>query len=41
MCSMSWPEPIAILPLFLAEGLLLAPVRALAAQHGWRMASSR
>ena len=32
------PEPIAILPLFLAEGLLLSPVRALASQHGWRIA---
>ena len=31
-------EPVAIVPLFLAEGLLLSPVRALAAQHGWRMA---
>jgi sirohydrochlorin cobaltochelatase len=31
--------PIAILPLFLAEGLLLSHVRALAAQHGWRIAS--
>ena len=30
--------PVAILPLFLAEGLLLSQVRALAAQHGWRMA---
>ena len=30
--------PVAILPLFLAEGLLLSPVRALAAQHGWRVA---
>ena len=32
-------EPVAVLPLFLAEGLLLAPVRALASQHGWRMAA--
>ncbi len=32
------PEPIAILPLFLAEGLLLSSVRALAAGRGWRMA---
>ena len=32
------PEPIAILPLFLAEGLLLARVRALAAERGWRIA---
>jgi sirohydrochlorin cobaltochelatase len=31
--------PVAILPLFLAEGLLLSPIRALAAQHGWRIAS--
>jgi sirohydrochlorin cobaltochelatase len=32
-------EPVAILPLFLSEGLLLSPVRALAVQHGWRMAT--
>jgi sirohydrochlorin cobaltochelatase len=32
-------EPVAVLPLFLAEGLLLAPIRALASQHGWRMAA--
>ena len=32
------PEPIALLPLFLAEGLLLSPARALASQHGWRIA---
>jgi sirohydrochlorin ferrochelatase len=32
------PEPIAVLPLFLAEGLLLSPVRALAGEHGWRIA---
>jgi sirohydrochlorin cobaltochelatase len=31
-------EPIAVLPLFLAEGLLLAPVRKLAAVRGWRLA---
>ena len=31
------PEPIAILPLFLADGLLLSPVRALASQHGWHI----
>jgi sirohydrochlorin cobaltochelatase len=31
-------EPVGILPLFLAEGLLLSPVRALASQHGWRIA---
>jgi sirohydrochlorin cobaltochelatase len=30
--------PLAILPLFLADALLLSPVRALASQHGWRMA---
>ncbi len=30
--------PVAILPLFLADALLLSPVRALASQHGWRMA---
>jgi sirohydrochlorin cobaltochelatase len=32
-------EPVAILPLFLTDGLLLSPVRALAAQHGWRIAT--
>ena len=32
------PEPIAAVPLFLAEGLLLAPVRKLAAERGWQMA---
>jgi sirohydrochlorin cobaltochelatase len=32
------PEPIAIQPLFLADGLLLSPVRELAFHHGWRMA---
>jgi sirohydrochlorin cobaltochelatase len=32
------PEPIAILPLFLAEGLLLSPVRALASERGWQIA---
>jgi sirohydrochlorin cobaltochelatase len=32
------PEPIAILPLFLAEGLLLSPARALASQRGWQIA---
>jgi sirohydrochlorin ferrochelatase len=31
------PEPVAVLPLFLTEGLLLAPVRELASQHGWQM----
>jgi sirohydrochlorin ferrochelatase len=29
--------PVAIVPLFLADGLLLSPVRALAAEHGWVM----
>jgi len=32
------PQPIAIVPLFLAEGLLLSPVRTLAAERGWRIA---
>ena len=32
-------EPVVVLPLFLAEGLLLSPVRTLAAQRGWRIAS--
>jgi sirohydrochlorin cobaltochelatase len=32
------PEPVAALPLFLADGLLLAPLRTLASQRGWRMA---
>ena len=32
------PEPIAILPLLLAEGLLLSPIRELAFHNGWRMA---
>ena len=31
------PEPVAILPLFLADGLLLGPARALAAERGWTM----
>jgi sirohydrochlorin ferrochelatase len=31
------PEPVAILPLFLADGLLLDPVRTLAASHGWTL----
>jgi sirohydrochlorin cobaltochelatase len=30
-------DPVAVLPLFLADGLLLDPVRALAAEHGWTM----
>jgi sirohydrochlorin ferrochelatase len=32
------PEPIAIVPLFLAEGLLLSPVRVLASERGWQIA---
>jgi sirohydrochlorin ferrochelatase len=32
------PEPIAAVPLFLAEGLLLAPLRKLAAERGWQVA---
>jgi sirohydrochlorin cobaltochelatase len=32
------PEPVGIVPLFLSEGLLLSPIRELAAQHGWPMA---
>ncbi len=32
------PEPVAVLPLFLADGLLLGPVRTLAAERGWTMA---
>ena len=32
------PEPTAALPLFLADGLLLAPLRTLASQRGWQMA---
>lgn len=31
------PEPVAVLPLFLADGLLLDPVRRLAAERGWTM----
>ena len=31
------PEPIAVLPLFLADGLLLDPLRALSAERGWPM----
>ena len=30
-------DPVAVLPLFLADGLLLDPVRALAAERGWTM----
>jgi sirohydrochlorin ferrochelatase len=32
------PEPVAVVPLFLTEGLLLEPVRELASQRGWQMA---
>jgi sirohydrochlorin cobaltochelatase len=31
-------EPVAAVPLFLAEGLLLAPLRKLATERGWQMA---
>ena len=31
------PEPIAVLPLFLADGLLLDPLRAMSAERGWSM----
>jgi sirohydrochlorin ferrochelatase len=31
------PEPIAVLPLFLAEGLLLDPLRVMSAERGWSM----
>ena len=31
------PEPVAILPLFLADGLLLDPARTLAASRGWTL----
>ena len=31
------PEPVAILPLFLADGLLLDPARSLASSHGWTL----
>ena len=30
-------DPVAILPLFLADGLLLDPARALAEAHGWTL----
>ena len=30
-------EPVAVVPLFLADGLLLDPVRTLAAERGWTM----
>jgi len=32
------PEPVAALPLFLADGLLLGPLRTLASERGWQMA---
>jgi sirohydrochlorin cobaltochelatase len=32
------PEPVAAVPLFLAEGLLLAPLRMLASERGWQIA---
>jgi sirohydrochlorin cobaltochelatase len=32
------PEPVAVLPLFLAEGLLLKPLRSLSSERGWQMA---
>jgi sirohydrochlorin ferrochelatase len=32
------PEPVAVVPLFLTDGLLLTSVRELAAQRGWQMA---
>jgi sirohydrochlorin cobaltochelatase len=31
------PEPVAVLPLFLADGLLLDPARTLADSHGWTL----
>jgi sirohydrochlorin cobaltochelatase len=31
-------EPVAVLPLFLAEGLLLNPLRTLSSERGWQMA---
>ena len=31
------PDPIAVLPLFLADGLLLDPLRAMAAERDWSM----
>jgi sirohydrochlorin ferrochelatase len=31
------PDPVAVLPLFLADGLLLDPLRRLAAERGWPM----
>jgi sirohydrochlorin ferrochelatase len=32
------PDPVAVVPLFLTDGLLLGPVRELASQRGWQMA---
>jgi len=32
------PEPVAAVPLFLAEGLLLGPLRTLASERGWQLA---
>ena len=32
------PEPVAVVPLFLTDGLLLTSVRELATQRGWQMA---
>lgn len=32
------PEPVGALPLFLADGLLLAPLRRLASERGWQLA---
>jgi len=32
------PEPVAVVPLFLTDGLLLGPVRELASQRGWQLA---
>jgi sirohydrochlorin cobaltochelatase len=31
------PEPVAAVPLFLTEGLLLGPLRTLASERGWQM----
>jgi sirohydrochlorin cobaltochelatase len=31
------PDPVAVVPLFLSEGLLLGPVRELVTQRGWQM----
>jgi hypothetical protein len=32
------PEPVAAVPLFLADGLLLSPLRTLASERGWQLA---